>query len=573
MKFKEYRLKKGKLTLNMDAAENEAVKEFVCSGGFRNLPPETKLQLKNPRSAVWKIDVPGVGRCILKQFCVVHGRGAWRKFESRLKLRFVHRGLRTMRIALKLADAGVPTFIPYAFWTDFDGEISNFLLYRFVEGEIIGDYWMGELSKIAPPIYKDSPLSPEAIDSFMWNAGQLVRRMHEAGVLHSDLHPKNFVSPSAKEGAGPLSLIDLDSAFYPKALSSRAKFVERICSIRKLAKCFVDEDNASLKTFVKAYSFGDLELEKAVIEALRFWRPKKKWKGKLDFLRAKLCCRQPTKLECRAKRSYDLVLSIGQDCKCSQSLRAAGLQHYSYPFDWLAGASLLDRAKILATDFRDWFNEKDLIDIGIADNSRFAVEHRIARHSQNGLEFRHDFSCEKTIAEDYASVNKKYLRRITRLISAIEKANRVLVVYTIGFRGEPVSLEQLVEARTLLANRFGEKIELLGIFDDFPNQRYMPMEVYSEDRKAIRWSLPCMVKHKNQEYEISGATIVKYLSALVSCPSPHTARERRQFRQTEKLNLYKKYKATTFIGMVRNRMLFRKYRSLKKKLIRKGIIS
>ena len=43
-------------------------------------------------------------------------------------------------------------------------------------------------------------------------------------------------------------------------------------------------------------------------------------------------------------------------------------------------------------------------------------------------------------------------------------------------------------------------------------------------------------------------------------------------RRAERLAVYDKYKARTWLGMVRNKMLFRRYRRLGKILQRKGII-
>lgn len=32
---------------------------------------------------------------------------------------------------------------------------------------------------------------------------------------------------------------------------------------------------------------------------------------------------------------YDLIVGMGKACSCSMSLRKAGLQHLSLPFDWM----------------------------------------------------------------------------------------------------------------------------------------------------------------------------------------------------------------------------------------------
>lgn len=572
MKLKKYKTKFGKLILNTAASEASAVSDFIVSDNYLNLPSESKMALKNPRSEVWKIDVPNVGCCILKRFCVVKNRGLSRYIESNFKLRFVHRGLRTMQLALKLSDAGINTFTPYAFWTDSRGGISNYLLYKYIEGEIVGDHWMGELGAIAPPSKADEPLTEEELNKFMILSGKLVRQMHEAGVLHTDLHPKNFVSPSRLENSTYLSLIDLDSACVPIKLYYRMSFVLRIRSLRTFARCFENVEDSHLRVFVNSYSHGDMELEEAIIKSFRFWRSRRRWKSGLDVLKAFLLCPPPKKFSKWERRSYDLVFSLGQDCKCSQSLRKANLQHYSYPFDWLAEGSLSQRAEILANEFVGWFEKEDLEDICIPAVNRFAEVHNIVVNKKTAIEYRHDFLENSTIDEKYEEVAEKYKRRAKRLVDSIKKANKVLVVYTIGYRRSPVTIEELESAREVLARHYGEKIEVLGIFDDFPNHNYPPMKSVSKDGKTFRWSLPC-VKTVGAEYEVKGSIIPKCLSRLISCSCPHTKEEIRKRHREEHLALYKKYKAKSFIEMMRNRMLFRKYRKLRKVLLRKGIIS
>ena len=35
------------------------------------------------------------------------------------------------------------------------------------------------------------------------------------------------------------------------------------------------------------------------------------------------------------KKRYDLILGLGSVCSCTQTLRQAGLQHLTFPFDWI----------------------------------------------------------------------------------------------------------------------------------------------------------------------------------------------------------------------------------------------
>lgn len=556
--------------LDAERPEAEAVRRFVEGSGTTRLPDGARLTHGNPRSDVWGVDVPGAGRCILKEFHATRGRGFGRWLESAFKLRFVHRGLRTMKLAGRLATAGVRTFEPLAFWTDSRGGMKNFLLYRRVEGEVVGDRWMGELSRIAPPAHADRPLGAEALSGFFEKAGEMVRAMHEAGVVHTDLHPKNFVSPNSDDPAEPLSLIDLDSALAPFAPGRRALFTARMRSLRRLAQCFSDEDDAGLRAFVRAYSRRDPETEEAVLRALRFWRGRK-WHRTGDGLLAWLRCPPPRPVCKRGRRRYDLVFSLGHDCKCSQSLRRAGLQHFSYPFDWITGATLEDRARILADSFRGWFELEDLEDIGPARLNRFAAVTRIALHKKTGMEFRHDFPLDGTLAEGYPAASAKYARRGERLLSDIEKAGRVLAVHVDGFACPACRMEELEAARAVLAARFGDKIDLLGVTDDQPCAAHPAEEAVGSGGHVLRWSLPCK-RGAADRLEVRDSAAARYLAARVSCPDPHTPAERRARRRAERLASYGKYKAKSWLGMMYNRWMFRRYRRLAKVLRRKGII-
>ena len=112
MKLVRHRIPGGRLWLDAERPEAGAVRRFAEEGGATRLPDGTRLTRGNPRSDVWAVDVPGAGPCILKEFHATRGRGFGRRLESAFKLRFVHRGLRTMKLAGRLAAAGVRTFEP-----------------------------------------------------------------------------------------------------------------------------------------------------------------------------------------------------------------------------------------------------------------------------------------------------------------------------------------------------------------------------------------------------------------------------------------------------------------------------
>ena len=64
------------------------------------------------------------------------------------------------------------------------------------------------------------------------------------------------------------------------------------------------------------------------------------------------------------KEKYDLIVSLGAQCSCSQLLRSLNLQDYSFPFDWLGGGELKTRVNLVINNFKDFLNLEDLELIG-----------------------------------------------------------------------------------------------------------------------------------------------------------------------------------------------------------------
>lgn len=59
-------------------------------------------------------------------------------------------------------------------------------------------------------------------------------------------------------------------------------------------------------------------------------------------------------------RKFDLILPIGEACCCSQSLRTAGLQFASFPWDWLAVRDLGKVVEINCAGGADFMRIEDM---------------------------------------------------------------------------------------------------------------------------------------------------------------------------------------------------------------------
>ena len=149
---------------------------------------------------------------------------------------------------------------------------------------------------------------------------------------------------------------------------------------------------------------------------------------------------------------FDLYVSLGAFCSCTQTLRKSGLQFFSYPFDWMAGGTFSTRVNILVNDFENWFNKEDLEYYGKRQNPE---PRDIFINRKTGIIYNHDFSFNTSIDAEYNMVNEKFNRRIKRLISQIENADRVLLVYIENPNAEnKIPNEEIIKNYELLKNRF-----------------------------------------------------------------------------------------------------------------------
>ena len=59
-------------------------------------------------------------------------------------------------------------------------------------------------------------------------------------------------------------------------------------------------------------------------------------------------------------KKYDLIVPLGYACSCSQTLRRAGLQLASFPWDWLVVPPPSERCRLICNGFKGWMNLEDL---------------------------------------------------------------------------------------------------------------------------------------------------------------------------------------------------------------------
>lgn len=164
-------------------------------------------------------------------------------------------------------------------------------------------------------------------------------------------------------------------------------------------------------------------------------------------------------------KTYDLYFPLGASCACTQILRHCKIQFRSFPFDWLIGADIVDRATILANHFKD-FLKKEAMEC--VEESKRNRGRDIWRNNDSGLLFMHDFTHGTPFEEEYPIVYQKYQRRAKRLIQQISSSKRVLAVYAEHpCDTKSLTKEQMVNARRILSEAFpAVHIDLLYLRND-----------------------------------------------------------------------------------------------------------
>ena len=133
------------------------------------------------------------------------------------------------------------------------------------------------------------------------------------------------------------------------------------------------------------------------------------------------------------KEHYDLIIGLGPACSCTMSLRRAGLQHLSFPYDWIGprentneyAVDVRHRAENIADEFRGrWLVAEDFTHIDPPPT------HPRDCYFNEGLQllFIHDFEKGDDFAASFPKIQRKYRRRIDRLLELIRDSKRVLLL-------------------------------------------------------------------------------------------------------------------------------------------------
>lgn len=137
------------------------------------------------------------------------------------------------------------------------------------------------------------------------------------------------------------------------------------------------------------------------------------------------------------KKEYDLVFSLGGNCAAAHNLLYRGLRTVALPFDWTYindESSLYKLADGFKNGFVDFMKYDNLEEL--SDEEEKTVNHSNTLHyadSYTGYRYVNHFYRDIRTTDEYKIVKEIFNRRTERLLTLMDKANKVLMVLNTEF--------------------------------------------------------------------------------------------------------------------------------------------
>jgi hypothetical protein len=158
---------------------------------------------------------------------------------------------------------------------------------------------------------------------------------------------------------------------------------------------------------------------------------------------------------------FDLILPVGQACSCSQSLRTAGLQFASFPWDWIATRDIRKCIESDCSCGKDFMRKEELVRL----EPRGDHPMDFYRNTRINICYNHDFPRGVPLDESFPAVAAKYERRFARQDRLIRGARKPVLLLRIDspIIG-PTSLDECRYARRRMAESFPGKVFEICLF-------------------------------------------------------------------------------------------------------------
>lgn len=267
-------------------------------------------------------------------------------------------------------------------------------------------------------------------------------------------------------------------------------------------------------------------------------------------------------------KTYDFIFSLGASCAVSQSLRDAGLQFASFPFDWIASPGLMAEVEMVESGFANWFEREDL-KLWDVRHEEGAVQ-RVYKNMRTGFGFPHEFTNAFGLDDGYEKTREKYDRRIGRLFKTLRASKNALGIYLEVATRRRLPDDSLAEARRRLAAQFpGLQLDLVYFYED-PAHRVPEVVSEMDGVTVVRAHYGKFLGGKPM-HTVDRTEIVRFIHENFTVAGHDVAAEKARHEAEEK----RKRKGHWGKGAMErwvNRKLFKTYRRLQDYLIEQKIL-
>ena len=159
---------------------------------------------------------------------------------------------------------------------------------------------------------------------------------------------------------------------------------------------------------------------------------------------------------------YDLIFCIGASCHGTTMLKHFDLRRFSTPFDYTAGIApdgwltnpdiyrdtrFKEKVKALCDNFKDWLEPENFKYVSQYINS--SVSHLQVVNSKTGIRYIHEFPANQDIMQHMPEFIEKNIRRIKYMYDAIDKSQKILIIWISGIWDQTVVLEKNVPSKDI----------------------------------------------------------------------------------------------------------------------------
>lgn len=152
-------------------------------------------------------------------------------------------------------------------------------------------------------------------------------------------------------------------------------------------------------------------------------------------------------------KEYDLIFAIGATCISTDMIKSFGLRRFANPFDWTAGTEpkhwlqqpniyrdsrFREKISAICDNFHDWLTPEYFKYVSIWHNPK-DLNHHVVNIKTN-IRYLHEFPADQDIMQYMPEFIKKMRRRINNLYDAIDKSQKILVVWAANAYNDQLAL-------------------------------------------------------------------------------------------------------------------------------------